>query len=99
MTAGNRNATVMDTSAANENAMASITVKNIPDDLLERLRRAAARDNRSINRQIIEYLERQLRPRKLDVDATLARARELRGRVLTQVSMEEIDAARRDGRP
>lgn len=79
--------------------MASITVKNIPEPLMHLLRRAAEQANRSLNRQIIECLERQLLPRVLDVEATIRRARELRARGPARVTLGEIEEAKRRGRP
>ena len=38
--------------------MATITVKNIPDEIYERLKGAASANRRSINREIIVCLER-----------------------------------------
>ncbi|MDJ0703039.1 MAG: Arc family DNA-binding protein [Leptolyngbyaceae cyanobacterium MO_188.B28] len=45
--------------------MASITVKNIPDDLYEKLREAATLNHRSVNSEIIVCLERVLAPYRL----------------------------------
>lgn len=78
--------------------MASITVKNIPEPLLQRLRKVAAESNRSLNRQIIECLERQLMPRRTDVDTLLDQIRGLRARGPKKVGINEIDRARREGR-
>jgi plasmid stability protein len=41
-------------------AMASITIKDIPPVLLERLRARAARDKRSMNKEAVHLLERAL---------------------------------------
>lgn len=79
--------------------MANLTVKNIPEPLMDRLRRAAAESNRSLNRQVIDCLERQLLAERMDVDATLARARELRARGPKRVRLDELRDARRLGRP
>ena len=40
--------------------MASITIKNVPDDLMERLRRKAEDARRSLNQQILRLLEQAL---------------------------------------
>ncbi len=40
--------------------MASLTLKGIPDTLLEQLRRLAAKERRSLNQQAILILERAL---------------------------------------
>jgi len=37
--------------------MASLTIKNVPDQLLKRLREAAAEQRRSLNQQVIVLLE------------------------------------------
>lgn len=44
--------------------MASILLKDIPADLHERLREAAARDHRSLNREVIALLETALVERR-----------------------------------
>jgi plasmid stability protein len=46
--------------SAEEQLMASVTIKNMPDDLLERLRRKAAAAHRSVNQQILRLLEQAL---------------------------------------
>jgi plasmid stability protein len=58
--------------------MPTITVKNIPDDIYERLKEVAGANHRSINREMIVCLERALGGRKIDPEAVLARARHLR---------------------
>jgi hypothetical protein len=44
--------------------MASITIKNIPDPLLARLRALAADDARSLNKELIHLLEEAVRHRQ-----------------------------------
>lgn len=79
--------------------MATITVKNIPDDLYARLKAAAARNRRSINSEIIVCIERNLLPRKVPADQILQRARRLRAAMpVPLLTREEIDSARREGR-
>jgi plasmid stability protein len=41
--------------------VASLTLKNLPDDLLQALRKAADRDRRSLTQEIIHLLEVALR--------------------------------------
>jgi plasmid stability protein len=36
--------------------MASVTIEDIPDEMLERLRRRAATDHRSLNKEVIHLL-------------------------------------------
>ena len=47
-------------------AVASITIKNIPDRLLTRLRERAAMENRSMNREIIRLLDLSLSADRVD---------------------------------
>ncbi len=53
--------------------MPTITVKNIPPDLYERLKNAAQIHRRSLNNQIITYLENALRSERVNPQAFLAR--------------------------
>jgi len=79
--------------------MATITVKNIPDDLYRRLKAAAESNRRSINGEIISRIEQSLRSRRVPAEQVLPRVRSLQrsygGR---SIPMEEIDAAKREGR-
>ena len=82
--------------------MPSLTIKNIPKEVLHQLRRSAAKNRRSINQEVIVCLERSFshRPQRIDGDVFLARARKLRkwteGHPLTE---EEIRTAIEEGRP
>jgi plasmid stability protein len=60
--------------------MPSITIKDIPDKLLERLRRRAQEDKRSMNREAIHLLDLALAGQSVDqdtggTDSSLAKAR------------------------
>jgi plasmid stability protein len=68
--------------------MASLTLKNLPDDLLGALRAAAERDRRSLTQEVIHLLDAALRGRlergrsarpSEEVEAQLAAWRELAG--------------------
>lgn len=58
--------------------MATITIKNIPDDVYRRLKAMAAVNRRSINSEVIRAIEEAVVPRGADVDRLLADARRLR---------------------
>jgi len=65
--------------------MPSLTLKNLPDDLLQALREAAARERRSLTQEIIHLLESALQARpkgstRPDVDAQVAAWRRLAGK-------------------
>lgn len=80
--------------------MATITLKNIPDDLYARLKRQAQAHRRSINSELIHCLEEVLRPRKVSPEERLERIRSLRPPIDTQaVDEEEILEAIDEGRP
>lgn len=79
---------------------ATITLKNIPDDLYQRLRQAAEAHHRSINSEVIVCLERLLLPTRITADERLARARQLRsGLKQDQFKADEIAKAIEQGRP
>lgn len=79
--------------------MATITVKNIPDDLYLELKQAAEANHRSVNREIIARIEQTLRSQRPDVDAILAKARRSQGWTAdTPLTPAEIDEAISAGR-
>jgi len=58
----------------------SITLKNIPDPIYQRIKLAAKRHHRSMNNEIIACLEQALAPRPVDIETRLNEARRLRER-------------------
>jgi len=80
--------------------MASVTIKNIPDELYEQLKESANAHHRSINSELIVCLERVLMPAKVSAEERLETAKELRARVnAKRIDVSELDAAKRAGRP
>ncbi len=80
--------------------MATITIKNIPDDLYERLRESAEANRRSINSEVIVCIEKAIGAPRFDPEEFLAAARLLRERVAGYViSDEAFNEAKRAGRP
>ncbi len=77
----------------------TLTLKNIPDDLYERLKAAASLHRRSLNGEAIVCLESVLRPPTVSVAERLERARRLREEFAGRVfSDSEIDDFKREGR-
>ncbi len=78
----------------------TITVKNIPQDLYEKLKKRADRNHRSINREIIAIFEDTLSVRRIDPEDILvsARARREKTRRFT-LTQDFIDRAKGEGRP
>lgn len=80
--------------------MVTLTLKNVPEDLYEDLKRSAERHRRSINREAIVRLEQALRGGRPNVEDTLARVRRLRAQTPNVfVTDEALRAARDEGRP
>ncbi len=79
--------------------MATITVKNIPDDLYARLKAAAAQNRRSINSEIIVCIEDKLVGQKIPAEQILESVRRIRAAAgPMEMTIEQIDAAKREGR-
>ena len=78
----------------------TLTLKNIPDDVYERLKASAERHRRSLNSEAIVCLETILSPGKMAPAERLARARELRAALpAKKFRPQDIDALKRQGRP
>jgi plasmid stability protein len=81
--------------------MRAITVKNIPDNLYQRLKQSATENRRSINSEILVCIEQTVQSQKHEgVNDILARARKMRqktrGPMLTDRKFNEMKTA---GRP
>ena len=77
----------------------TLTLKNIPDEVYERLKTAAEAHRRSLNSEAIVCLEAVLIPTKMTPGDRLARARRLRSTLDTQFHVGDIDALKKQGRP
>jgi len=78
----------------------TITVKNIPQDLYDKLKKRAERNHRSINREIIAIFEDILSVRRINPEEILASARSLREKTRRfTITQDFIDQAKREGRP
>ena len=80
--------------------MATLTLKQVPEDLYRLLKERAAAHRRSINNEAIVCLEQMLTPRKLVVEDWLAEVRSVRRRMPRRALTDEIlRKAKEDGRP
>ncbi len=80
--------------------MASMTLKNVPDELYLQLKESADLHRRSLNSEAIVCLQRALQSERLDPKTLLARARVLRSQTPNLfVTDEEIQKAKEAGRP
>ena len=79
---------------------ATLTLKNIPDELYERLKGSAATHRRSLNSEAIVCLESVLMPGRIDPAERLARAQALRAALPRgRVKARDIAELKRAGRP
>mgnify|MGYP006300917687 CR=1 FL=1 len=80
--------------------MPTITVRDIPDKIYERLKASAELNHRSINGEIIACIERHLTSQEIYVEAFLLKARTLRRKTAGHaITDAEIAQAKADGRP
>jgi plasmid stability protein len=77
----------------------TLTLKNIPDEVYERLKMAAEMHRRSLNSEAIVCLETVLAPSRVAPAERLARARQLRAGLTTTFRARDIDALKKQGRP
>jgi len=79
--------------------MATVTVKNIPDELYDRLKSVAEINRRSINSEIIMCIENTVTSRRLNLDEVLENARQIRKLTAGHlISDEEFKKAKTEGR-
>ena len=78
--------------------MTTLTLKNIPEALHQGLKRAAERNHRSLNREILLRLETQLHEERLPAQDTLTKIRDLQRR-LPQVDHRLVKDFKGQGRP
>ena len=81
------------------NMPTTLTLKNIPDDVYDRLKLSAETHRRSMNSEAIVCLEAVLLPVKVTVTERLVNARALRGALPKgKFRARDIDALKREGR-
>lgn len=77
--------------------MASVTIKNIPETLLKKLRTQAKNNHRSINGEIMHIIQGQLED-TFDVQEILKHAERIRSRVKMPLTDEELSRIKNEGR-
>ena len=79
--------------------MATITVKNIPPEIYEKLKQSAEMSHRSINSEIIACIERAVRSQQINPELLLANARKLRNKTVSHpITDGEFTRAKVTGR-
>lgn len=79
--------------------MATITVKNIPDDIYLLLKEKARANNRSVNSEVILAIKLAVASRPIDVEAAVKRARRIQEMTAHyRITDEEITKFKNEGR-
>ena len=80
--------------------MVTITVKNIPEEIYEKIKHQARANRRSVNSEIISIFEHAVQKRTpADVQKILERARKVRELTANYIAtQEEIDRWKKEGR-
>jgi len=80
--------------------MATLTIKNLPNDLHKRLKESAAMHRRSINSETICCLEKVLGVHRVDPKKFLAEVQAMQKRMpYVHLTEEFLRAAKKEGRP
>ena len=79
--------------------MHNITVKNIPDDLYDKIKKTAHANRRSINNEIINRLDKSLRSTRIDVDSFIRRIDKFQNNIkIPTLTDDLITTAKEEGR-
>jgi plasmid stability protein len=79
--------------------MPSITLKNIPEPLYQKIRDRAKAQHRSINSEIIACLEHSTQANHVATDEILYQARRMRESIDSNITSDEVREAIKQGRP
>ena len=79
--------------------MATITIKNIPDDLHEALKKRASLQRRSLNSEIIACLEASVLSLPVDLESFLYKTQVLREKISGRLSNRDLKTLKDEGRP
>jgi antitoxin FitA len=79
--------------------MATITLKDIPEDLHQVLKQRAQKHGRSLNKEVLACLEAAVAPQLVDVGLLFADIRKHRARIPGRLTDKLLREARETGRP
>ena len=77
----------------------NITIRDIPDEVYEKLKQQAELHQRSINSEVIYYLKQMVRSHRPDPDQIIARAKKLKRQAKGSRTLQDIQQAIDQGRP
>ena len=79
--------------------MVNFTLKNIPKNIHQYFKERAQKNHRSINREILAYLETAKEFSPIDVQQTLKDVRKFRRGIKMYLKQEELEKIIDEGRP
>ncbi|GJL54446.1 MAG: hypothetical protein NPIRA02_15780 [Nitrospirales bacterium] len=79
--------------------MATLTIKNIPEPLVRKLKNQAEVHRRSLNHEVIQCLEQAAGSVPLNPESLIARARIIRKSPTTRLTDRTLQKLRTEGRP
>lgn len=81
--------------------MATLTLKNVPGELVDQLKEEARQNRRSLNQEALSRLENSIALRKRSAEETIAALRRLHKRLGSRPILTDalIERAKREGRP
>lgn len=77
----------------------NITIRDIPDEVYEKLKQQAELHQRSINSEVIFYLKQMVRSHRPDPDEVIARAKKIKKQAKGFLTLQDIQQAIDQGRP
>jgi plasmid stability protein len=78
--------------------MATITLKNLPDDLHHRLKERAAKNRRSLNSEVIACLEEMAGPASRRAEDVLSDVKAFRKKLGGHLTERQLNRYKREGR-
>ncbi len=82
--------------------MSALTIKNVPKEIHERLKKQAEKNHRSLNQEILHVLEQATEKDNLyttpEKEAFILKAREIRAKFKRPLTLAEINKAKKQGR-
>lgn len=79
--------------------MPDVALRGMSTAMHKALKKAAERNHRSLNGEILARLERSVMGKPVDLDALLARIAERRNRLALELDEETLRELREEGRP
>lgn len=77
----------------------NITIRDIPDEIYEKIKQQADLHHRSINSEVIVYLKKIVQSHRRDPDQIIARAKKLKQKANGALSIKQIQEGIDQGRP